>query len=98
MLKQTKTWTNVLFLYDRLGSAYDQFFEVLGFLSPQMKALLLASGSYAHAYRTSQSSIYSGIYASQDSLNNVEPYSEEDYSKVYSQPSLSPVIGGIKIE
>jgi hypothetical protein len=84
-LKLTGAWNSLQCLYDRLGSAYDHFYEILGFLSPEIKKLLQeGERSYAHAYRTDPLSEYAHAYTPTQSLQDIaEPYDEADYSGAY---------------
>ena len=88
-LRHTDAFPSILNMYAKLGTAYDHFYEVFGFLSPQIRALLSASQKpYTHAYPANRFSEYSRTYASEKTLNIGEPYSGEDYSKVFQQLSV----------
>jgi hypothetical protein len=97
-LTQTDIRTSLLCLYDRLGAAYDHFYETLGFMSPKMNALLQAlRGSYANVYRASPYENYHKVFSPIDSAKDiVESYSDDDYSRVYAQFLANPSLGGIK--
>jgi len=79
---QTDVWNSLLCLYNRLGAAYDNFYEVLGFLSPKMKSFLQGlQHSYEDCYRI-EPSHYSALYAK--SLDMAEPYHvDSDYPEAY---------------
>ena len=82
-LKQTDVWNSLLSLYSRLGAAYDNFYEVLGLLSPKMKTLLQGlRHSYEDSYRI-EPSRYSMLYSR--SLPDItEPYHvNSDYPEAY---------------
>lgn len=85
-LKQTVVWDSLLCLYNRLATAYDEFYRVLGFLSPKMKTLLQElQGSYAHSYGTSPFPEYAGVYAPTEASQDIaEPYREDDYPEAYA--------------
>jgi len=94
--KQTDVWNSLLCLYNRLGAAYDHFYQVLGFLSPKMKTLLQQlQKSYATSYRTSPFPEYTRVYASTQSLEDiVTPYCTDDYPEAYARLLTSQSIGG----
>ena len=94
-LKQTSAWDSLLCLYDRLGAAYDHFYQVLGFLSPEISKIIQElQKSYAHAYQTNPFSEYTRAYASTQTLPDIaEPYTDDDYSGVYAH--LLNQIGGL---
>lgn len=96
-LRQTEVWNSLLCLYNRLGAAYDHFYEVLGFLSPKMKTILQElQKSYVDSYRTSQLSEYARVCASMESLQDiVGPYSQDDYPEAYAHLLINPVLGGV---
>lgn len=96
-LRQTDLWNSLLCLYNRLGAAYDRFYQVLGFLSPKMKTLLEElQRSYAASYRTSPFPEYARVYASMESLQNIaQPCCEDDYPEAYTRLLLNPVLGGV---
>ena len=85
-LKQTVVWDSLLYLYNRLATAYDEFYQVLGFLSPKMKTLLQElQRSYAHSYGTSPFPEYTGVYTlTEVSQDIAEPYREDDYPEAYA--------------
>jgi hypothetical protein len=86
-LQQTDAWVSVLCLYQRLGSAYDRFYEVLGFLSPEMKKLLQElQRPYGGSYSTSLFPDYGQVYSPTDSSEKIaDAYPAADYSEVYSR-------------
>jgi len=86
-LKQTVVWDSLLCLYNRLATAYDEFYRVLGFLSPKMKTLLQElQRSYAHSYGTSPFPEYAGVYTlTEVSQDIAEPYREDDYPEAYAR-------------
>ena len=94
-LKQTDAWNSLLCLYDRLGAAYDHFYQVLGFLSPEISKILQElQKSYAHAYQTNPFSEYTRAYVSTQTLPDIaEPCVDDDYSGVYAH--LLNQIGGL---
>lgn len=96
-LKHTDVWNSLLCLYNRLGAAYDNFYQVLGFLSPKMKTLIQElQRSYVNSYRTSPFSEYARIYASMESLQDItEPYTQDDYPEAYAHLLNTLVLGGI---
>jgi len=96
-LRQTVLWNNLLCLYQRLGAAYDHFYEVLGFLSPKMKMLLQElQKSYSDSYRISPFLEYARVYASTQSLHDiVEPYNEVDYPEAYAHLLINQIPGGV---
>lgn len=98
--RQTDVWNSLLCLYNRLGAAYDRFYQVLGFLSPKMKTLLQElRRSYAASYRTSPFPEYAEVYASPEtSQDMVEPYCEDDYPEAYALFLINQVPGGVWIE
>ena len=95
--KNKDVWNSLLCLYNRLGAAYDRFYEVLGFLSPKMKTLLQQlQRTYADSYRTSPFREYARVYAQIGSLQDiVEPYCEDDYPEAYSHLLINPVPRGV---
>lgn len=97
-LKQTDAWNSLLCLYNRLGAAYDHFYQVLGFLSPKIKTLLQQlQRSYVDSYRTSPLSEYVRVYASMGSLHDiVAPYGEDDYPEAYAHLLTNSVVGGLQ--
>lgn len=99
-LQQTDAWVSVLCLYERLGSAYDRFYETLGFLSPQMKKLLQElQRPYGGSYSTSQFPDYSNVYSTTDLSEKVtDAYPDVDYSGVYEHLLTHQVEGGGEIE
>jgi len=96
-LKQTEVWNSLLFLYDRLGAAYDRFFQVLGFLSPEIKKILHElQKSYPDSYQTSPFSEYARVYGSMESAEDiVKPHCETDYPEAYAHLLINPVSGGL---
>jgi hypothetical protein len=96
-LKPTGAWNSLLYLYDRLGAAYDHFYEILDFLSPEIKKLLQEpQRSYAYAYRTNPLSEYAHAYASTQSLEDIaEPYDEADYLGAYPDLLSNQVLKGV---
>lgn len=98
--KQTGVWNSLLCLYDRLGAAYDHFYQVLGFLSPKMKMLLQElEKNYAASYRTSPFPEYAEAYASPETSQDiVEPYREDDYPEAYAHFIINQVPGGVWFE
>ncbi len=94
-LKQTNAWNSLLCLYERLGAAYDNFYQVLGFLSPEIRKILQElQKSYAHAYQANPPSDYARAYASTQTLPDLsELYIEDDYSGAYAH--LLNQIGGV---
>lgn len=95
-LRRTNAWNSLLCLYDRLGTAYDHFYQILGFLSPEIKKLLQESQrSYVNAYRINPFPEYTQAYASAQPLQDIaEPYSEADYSGAYAHLITNQVLGG----
>ena len=68
-LQQTDIWPSLLCLYTRLASAYDHFYEVLGFLSPEISKILHElQKSYADAYGANPIHDYSYAYTKTQSL------------------------------
>jgi hypothetical protein len=62
-LRQTETWNNLLGLYSRLASAYDNFFNVLGFLSPGIRKLLNERYQpYSYVYQANPLPDYADAY------------------------------------
>jgi len=96
-LRQTDVWSSLLCLYDRLGAAYDHFYEVLGFLSPNMKTLLQElQKSYVNSYRTSPLPEYAQVFGSMGSSQDIAaPYCEDDYPEAYSRLLFNPILGGV---
>jgi len=96
-LRRTDAWNSLLCLYDRLGAAYDHFYQVLGFLSPEIRKLLQESQrSYADAYRTGLSPEYVQAYDLTQSLPDInEAYHETDYSEAYANLLTNQFLGGI---
>jgi len=99
-LRQTDVWNSLLCLYNRLGAAYDHFYQVLGFLSPEIKKLLREiQKSYADAYRTNLFPDYAKVYAPmKSSIHIVEPYGEVDYPRAYMHLLMNQVPGGVLSE
>jgi hypothetical protein len=92
-LRQTNAWNSLLCLYDRLGAAYDHFYQVLGFLSPEVKKLLQElRGSYADAYRTNRFPDYVNAYTPTELPEDiVEPYSRDDYPDAYAHLLMNQI-------
>jgi hypothetical protein len=99
-LKQTDAWNSLLCLYDRLGAAYDHFYQVLGFLSPEVKKLLQElRGSYADAYRTDTFPEYATAYAPTGLSEDItEPYSRADYPDAYAHLLMNQIPRGLADE
>jgi hypothetical protein len=99
-LKQTPAWKSILCLYNRLGAAYDNFYQVLGFLSPEIKALLEElQKSYASAYLSDRTPEYAPIYSSIKSPDAIaETFSEDNYPEAYAHLLINPVFGGVSNE
>jgi hypothetical protein len=99
-LKGTNAWKSILCLYDRLGAAYDNFYQVLGFLSPEIKALLEGlQKSYASAYLSDRTQGYASMYSSIRSPDAIaETFSEDNYPEAYAQLSINPCFGGLCVE
>ena len=97
-LNQINVGKSLLHLYNRLGAAYDHFYEVLGFLSPKMRMLLQTlQKSYADSYQTGLFHNYAKAYTSMESSHNiVDAYHEDDYSKSYSHLFTNPLLGEIQ--
>jgi hypothetical protein len=96
-LRQTAAWKSILCLYDRLGAAYDNFYQVLGFLSPEIKALLEGlQKSYASAYLNDRTQGYASTYSSPKSPDAIaETFSEDGYPEAYANLSINPLLGGV---
>lgn len=85
-LNRTNVGSSIRNLYGRLATAYDRFYEVLGFMSPKMRTLLEAyQRSYTCSYRTSQFDNYAKEFNPGHSLDIAEPYNEQDYITAYAQ-------------
>jgi len=100
-LRPPEIWNSLLCLYARLGSAYDNFYRVLGFLSPEIKKLALElQRGYTSPYLTSTFPEYTKPYAPTESSANLEEaYPHDDYPAAYSQPPCKPtIIGGVQNE
>jgi hypothetical protein len=99
-LKQTAAWKSILCLYDRLGAAYDNFYKVLGFLSPEIEALLEGlQKSYASAYLNDRTQGYASTYSSPKSPDAIaETFSEDGYPEAYANLSINPLLGGVCVE
>jgi hypothetical protein len=94
-LKQTIAWNSLLSLYARLADAYDHFYQVLGFLSPEMQKLIKQlQRSYEDAYRKNPLSEYTETYAPKLPNDIVEPYSNADYPTAYVHLLINPTSGG----
>lgn len=84
-LKQTDAWNSLLCLYNRLGAAYDHFYQVLGFLSPEISKILQElQKSYANAYGTNPIQDYPQTYAKTPQSDIAETYIEDNYSGAYA--------------
>lgn len=97
-LRQTDVWTSLLCLYNRLAAAYDHFYQVLGFLSPKMRALLQLQKSYANAYRMSPFPGYARVYGSTGSSQDIVeayPVPEDDYPQVYVHLFVKAIAEGV---
>lgn len=94
-LKQKVVWNSILCLYDRLAAAYDYYYEVLGFLSPQIKTLLQQlQRSYVESYQTNPFAQYPQAYTRARSLQNIfESYDEDDYPEAYTQTLINFLLG-----
>jgi len=89
-LRQTGIWTGLLCLYNRLGAAYDNFYEVLGLSSPKMKTLLQKLRSYEDTYQIGPSH-YSALYA-RTPPDIAESYCVNlDYPETYESLLTPPV-------
>jgi hypothetical protein len=98
-LNQTNAWNSLLCLYNRLGAAYDHFYQVLGWLSPEVKRLLQESRSYADAYRTNPLQDYAKAYATTMSPENIaEPYCKADYPAAYAHLLINQIPRGLADE
>jgi len=85
---RTETWNSILCLYNRLGAAYDLFYETLGFLSPKMRMLL--QSSYAAAYQPNPLDNYAPAYGAASMAQDiVDAYTKDDISDAYSANILS---------
>jgi hypothetical protein len=95
-LKQTNAWNSLLCLYNRLGVAYDHFYQVLGFLSPEIRRLLQESQrSYADTYQTNLFPEYGKAYALTEISENIaEPYSDADYPEAYAHLFMNQIPRG----
>jgi hypothetical protein len=95
-LKQTYAWNSILILYNRLASAYDNFYQTLGFLSPEIQRMLRELKSYADVYGTNPMSDYATVYTPPASFDEVSSaYSEDDYSKVYAHLCDASILGDV---
>lgn len=99
-LQRTDAWVSVLCLYERLACAYDRFYEVLGFLSPEMRKLLQEfQKPYGGSYSTSLFPDYGQVYSPTDSLQKIaDSYPDVDYSEVYVYGLMHQVERGGEIE
>ena len=96
-LEGTDVWQSLLFLYDRLATGYDHYYDILGFMSPKMKALLQTlQGSYANSYRTNPYENYHKAFGT-DFRDIAEAYAETDYSRAYTNTLISTPLGGMQI-
>jgi hypothetical protein len=95
-LKQTNAWNSLLFLYGRLADAYDHFYEVLGFLSPEIKRMLQElQKPYSHVYKTSPFTDYFTAYARTESFVDVaKAYEESNYADAYAYGAILVPEGG----
>jgi hypothetical protein len=84
--RQSAIWNNLLCLYTRLGSAYDNFYRVLGFLSPEIKKLLQEiQKGYAGAYQPNPFDNYAAAYGPTSMAQDiVDSYTKDDISDAYS--------------
>jgi hypothetical protein len=89
-LKQTNTWNSLLCLYGRLATAYDHFYQVLGFLSPEMQKMLQElQKPYSSAYQTSPFADYPGAYTTTESSMDVaDAYQESSYADAYAHGAI----------
>lgn len=94
-LTQTAIWNNLLCLYTRLATAYDNFFKILGFTSPEMQRLLQAARSYTEAYRPNSLSDYAVLYAPPRSMDTFAEAYGDDYATTYAHAHSSQLYGGI---
>jgi len=96
-LKDTAVETSLQCLYSRLSTAYDFFYETLGFLSPRMKALLRAlQGSYPTSYQTSPYENYHKAFTLTDSTSDIaESYGDDDYPSAYAVFLSKLLLGGL---
>jgi len=93
-LRQTNVWNSILCLYNRLGAAYDFFYETLGFLSPKIRTLIeRLQRSYSGSYLRSPFPEYEKIYMSTGSLQYTEPYLQDDYPEAYALLINTPFFG-----
>lgn len=96
-LMQTQVKSNLLCLYDRLGAAYDHFYEVLGLLSPNMQIIIQTlQRSYTNSYKTKTSLDYTQAYNSPTSKEIVESYPNDDYAEFYMYLLTHPIQGVAK--
>jgi len=94
-LTQTAIWNNLLCLYTRLAAAYDNFFKILGFTSPEMQKLLQAARSYTEAYRPNSLSDYAAVYAPPRTIDTFAEAYDDDYANTYGHTNSSQLFGGI---
>jgi len=97
-LRETDAWYNLLCLYDRLGAAFDNFYQVLGFLSPGMKTLIQKlQNSYASAYQTGPVPEYAHEYPTTSFGDIAESYDSDidPYPKAYAHLLINPIVGGL---
>jgi hypothetical protein len=99
-LKGTNAWKSILCLYDRLGAAYDNFYQVLGFLSPEIKALLEGlQKPYTSAYLSDRTQGYASAYPSLKSPDTIaETFGEDGYPEAYAHLLINPLLGGVCVE
>ena len=99
-LKQTAAWKSILCLYERLGAAYDNFYQVLGFLSPEIKALLEGlQKPYTSAYLGDRTQGYASTYPSLKSPDAIaETFTEDNYPEAYANLPINPLLGGVCVE
>jgi hypothetical protein len=97
-LRSTDAWNSILCLYSRLGAAYDSFYQVLGFLSPEIKKLLQElQRSYTDTYLANVLPDYTQTYRSgQPSQDIIRSYVGDDYPEAYAH--LSNLIRGEEVE
>jgi len=96
-LRQFEIWNNLQCMYTRLGCAYDHFYRILGFLSPEIRRLVQQlQGGYTSAYLTSLFHEYSTSYGPIDKFDKVaEAYPADDYPTAYARSfSRSDLDGG----
>lgn len=92
---KTQAWNSILSIYSRLGAAYDNYYEFLGFLSPKMGALVQRYQSYADIYSIKTTPEYSRLYTNATSNDFTEAYNHADYTDAYAYLLLT---GGMPSE